>query len=226
MGQAGPRRLGRVAAYLAGIFTRPYKGRVVLAHQSARGYISPTAAISHSRLELGKHVFIGDGVVIYQRHEAGPVILGDYVELHRDVIIENGRGSSLEIGERTGIQPRCQISAYLAPISIGKRVQIAPACAFYPYDHGMAAGTPMISQPLTTRGPIVVEDDAWLGYGVVVLSGVRIGSGAVIGAGAVVTHDIPAQAIAVGAPARVVKMREELPSFAAALAAADAKEER
>ena len=42
------------------------------------------------------------------------------------------------------------------------------------------------------------------------LSGVRIGKGAVIGAGAVVTDDIPDGAIAVGAPARVVKMRSEV----------------
>jgi acetyltransferase-like isoleucine patch superfamily enzyme len=55
-----------------------------------------------------------------------------------------------------------------------------------------------------------VEDDAWLGYGVIVLDGVRIGKGAVVGAGAVVTHDIPEGAIAVGVPARVVKMRSDL----------------
>ena len=50
-------------------------------------------------------------------------------------------------------------------------------------------------------------DDAWLGYGVIVLDGVRIGKGAVVGAGSVVTEDIPDGGIAVGVPARVVKMR-------------------
>jgi len=194
---------------------------VALAHRYPGGYIAPSAQIAHTRLRCGRHVFIGDGVVIYQRHDAGPVELGDFVELHRDITIENSRGGSLTIGERTGVQAGCQFSAKLAPISIGRRVQIAPTCAFYPYDHGMTPSVPMIDQPLTTRGPIVIEDDVWLGYGVVVLSGVRIGAGAVVGAGSIVTRDLPRDAVAVGSPARVVKMRDEVPSFAAALAATE-----
>jgi acetyltransferase-like isoleucine patch superfamily enzyme len=84
---------------------------------------------------------------------------------------------------------------------------IAPNCAFYPYDHGILPGKPIREQPLETKGDIIVGDEAWLAFGVIVLSGVKIGSGAVIGAGSVVTSDIPDGAIAVGAPARVVKMR-------------------
>ena len=53
----------------------------------------------------------------------------------------------------------------------------------------------------------MIEDDAWLGLGVIVLDGVTIGRGAVIGAGAVVTGDVPPYAIAVGVPARVVGSR-------------------
>jgi len=63
---------------------------------------------------------------------------------------------------------------------------------------------------LLSKGGIVVEDDVWLGYGVIVLDGVRIGKGAVIGAGSVVNQDIPSGAIAVGVPARVVKSRDDI----------------
>lgn len=216
--RGGLSRAGRAAFAIGGAGAYPYKHMAAFAEAFPGGYISPSAQITHSRLRLGRHVFIGDGVVIYQRGGAGPVDLGDHVELHRDVIIENGGGGSLSVGERTGIQARCQISAYHAPISIGRRVQVAPTCAFYPYDHGTAPGIPMIEQPLVSRGPIVIEDDAWLGYGAVVLSGVRVGAGAVVGARAVVTRDIPAGGVAVGAPARVVKMRDELPSLEAAVA--------
>jgi len=138
------------------------------------------------------------------------VALNDRVHLVGDIYIETGQGGSLKIGSDTYIQPRCQFSAYLAPIEIGFGVQIAPNCAFYPYDHGCAPGELISKQPLKTKGGIIIDDDALLGYGVIVLSGVRIGKGAVIGAGSVVTRDVPDGAIAVGAPARVIKMRSNL----------------
>jgi acetyltransferase-like isoleucine patch superfamily enzyme len=98
----------------------------------------------------------------------------------------------------------------MAPIQIGRDVQIAPYCAFYSYNHGFAPGALIRKQPLQTKGGIAIEDDVWLGVGVIVLDGVRIGKGAVVGAGSVVTQDIPDGAIAVGKPARVVKMRRDL----------------
>jgi 2-polyprenyl-3-methyl-5-hydroxy-6-metoxy-1,4-benzoquinol methylase len=67
-----------------------------------------------------------------------------------------------------------------------------------------------MQQPPQTKGGIVIDDGVWLGFGVIVLDGVRIGKGAVIGAGAVVTHDIPDGAIAVGNPAQVIKMRNDI----------------
>lgn len=53
--------------------------------------------------------------------------------------------------------------------------------------------------------PIVIEDNVFLGAGVRVLKGVRIGKNSVIGAGSLVTRDVPADVIAVGVPARVVR---------------------
>jgi acetyltransferase-like isoleucine patch superfamily enzyme len=93
---------------------------------------------------------------------------------------------------------------------IGCGVQIAPNCAFYSYDHSFAPDKLISEQPLKTKGGIIIDDDAWLGFGVIVLDGVRIGKGAVIGAGSVMTQDVPDGAIAVGVPARIVKMRSDL----------------
>lgn len=55
------------------------------------------------------------------------------------------------------------------------------------------------------KGPIIVEDDVWIGMNVTILSGVTIHQGAVIGAGSVVTHDVPPYAIFCGN--RIVKYR-------------------
>ncbi|GHE20262.1 hypothetical protein GCM10017767_07830 [Halomonas urumqiensis] len=57
--------------------------------------------------------------------------------------------------------------------------------------------------------PITIEDNVWLGGGVIVLAGVTIGENSVIGAGAVVTKDIPANVVAVGNPARVIKALDD-----------------
>ena len=67
---------------------------------------------------------------------------------------------------------------------------------------------PIMDQDFESRGPLVVGDGAWLGAGVTVLDGMRIGIGSVVGAGSVVTRDIPDYAVAVGVPARVIGYRE------------------
>jgi acetyltransferase-like isoleucine patch superfamily enzyme len=202
--------IGRLASACAGWFLPPFYARIFLAGLHARGYVSPSARLAHPGLERGRNCFIGDRVLIYLDHRGGSVTLADQVQINQDAIIQTGDGGSVSIGSRTSIQPRCQISAYRSAVVIGERVEIAPNCAFYPYNHGIAPGQPIQGQPTWTRGGIVVEDDAWLGYGVIVLDGVRIGAGAVVGAGSVVTSNIPAEAIATGVPARVVGSRRDL----------------
>jgi len=176
-----------------------------------KGYVAPSAVIFHSNLRLGANILLGDRVIIFQNKDGGPVELGDRVQILRDTIIETGSGGSLRIGDETCIHPRGQINAYKASIEIGCGVDIAPNCAFYSYDHGFTPDKNISEQPLETKGKIVVDDHVWLGVGVIVLSGVHIGKGAVVGAGSVVTHDIPDGAVAVGSPARVVKMRDDIP---------------
>ena len=198
------------ATRLASLFTPPYYGRAYLARLNPRGYIAPSATIHHSNLRLGANTFIGDHVVIYQDEGGKEIELGERVRLHDYIFIQTGDGGSVKIGARTVIQPRCQFSGYVGSIKIGSRVAVAPNCAFYPYDHGTLPGVPIAQQPLQSKGDIIVEDDAWLGVGVIVLGGVRIGAGAVIGAGSVVTKDVPDGAIAVGVPARVIRVRSQV----------------
>lgn len=57
------------------------------------------------------------------------------------------------------------------------------------------------------KGPIVIGDDVWIGYGATILSGVTLGKGCVVGARALVCKDVPPYAVVAGIPARIIKYR-------------------
>ncbi len=61
------------------------------------------------------------------------------------------------------------------------------------------------NRKLYSKGPVVIGDNVWLGRNVCVMPNVKIGKGTIVGANAVVTHDLPENCVAVGAPARVIK---------------------
>jgi len=204
---SGPRGFGRIAAWLASRHTGPYHSRSHLADISERGFVAPSAILPHSGFHLGNHTYLGDRVIIYHTNEGGPIEIQNGVHLYGDAFIETGKSGRIYIDEGTHIQPGCHIHAFITDIRIGKQVEIASNCAFYNYDHGMDSDRPMMTQPLASKGGIIVGDGAWIGHGVTVLQGVSIGKGAVIAAGAVVTHDVPDNAIAAGVPARVVRSR-------------------
>lgn len=93
------------------------------------------------------------------------------------------------------------------------RIEVADDVLFGPDVFVTAAGyrfndgAPVTEQAMD-EADVTIGRDVWLGARVVVLPGARIGDGAVIGAGALVRGEIPARAIAVGVPARVVGTRE------------------
>lgn len=209
---SGISALGRLASRLAYRGYPPHKAGVGLAELPRCGYfIAPGAIIYHQDLLFGKNVFIADRVILYQSRyqgrKGGEIVFGDGVRVLRDSVLETGLSASILIGEGTWIHPRCQLNAYQSSIIIGKNVDIAPGCAFYSYDHGTKSGQLIRDQALTSKGPIVIEDEVWFGFGAIVLSGVRIGKGSVIGAGSVVTKDVPENSIACGSPAKKLRNR-------------------
>jgi acetyltransferase-like isoleucine patch superfamily enzyme len=192
---------------MAELFAPKYKKAWSLAMLNPSGYISSKAVLEHPDIRFGRHVFIDERVIFNRMKNGGPVVLKDHVTVLRDCIIETGDQGGVCVGARTYMHPSCHLIAYKSDIVVGSRVMIAPNCAFYPHDHGTKPGIDIIDQPLVSKGPIRIDDNAWLGTGVTVLGGVMIGKGAAVGAGSIVTQNIPDAAIAVGVPAKIVRYR-------------------
>lgn len=118
-------------------------------------------------------------------------------------------GERITLGRDVHVGERCYLWAgdTTGRILIGDDVLLAPEVFLTASNYGTAAGRLVREQP-KREADVVIGDDVWLGARVVVLPGVTVGDGAIVGAGSVVTKDVPANAIAVGVPARVVAWRE------------------
>ncbi len=116
-------------------------------------------------------------------------------------------GPMIVIDEGTNIGRRCTLSA-ANKISIGKFVLIAPDVFIADTHHEhVKIGIPIMNQGITTHhDQVVIGDGTWIGINAAVMGNVRIGKNCVIGANSVVTHDIPDYAVAVGTPARIIKL--------------------
>jgi acetyltransferase-like isoleucine patch superfamily enzyme len=113
--------------------------------------------------------------------------------------------SRLDIGDNTYIGLRSHINA-IGHMKIGSNVVIADGVYISDNLHGYEdVNTPVMEQPLVSAGPVVIEDDVWLGERVCVLPNVTIGRHSVIGSNSVVTKDVPPYCVAVGSPAKVIK---------------------
>lgn len=134
------------------------------------------------------------------------VHLGARVYVGHQAILKGYHDRELHIGEGSWIGQQCFFHA-AGGLTIGRAVGVGPGVKILTSAHAEAGrATPILHAPVT-RAAVVVEDDADLGVGAIVLPGVTIGRGAQVGAGAVVTKDVPAYAVVAGNPARVLRMR-------------------
>lgn len=153
-----------------------------------------------------------DGVRIFHPEH---VQLGDDVYVGHDTMLKayyklpEGRAESLRIGSGTWIGQMCFFHS-AGGVDIGNNVGIGPCVKILTSTHEEeGTGKPILHSTLRFA-PVVIEDDVDIGIGSIVLPGIRIGRGAQIGAGTIVTRDVPAYAVAMGNPARVARMRDEV----------------
>ncbi|MER8423310.1 DapH/DapD/GlmU-related protein [Mesorhizobium sp. M1403] len=113
-----------------------------------------------------------------------------------------GEGATLTIGDNTGISGAAIFCSN--SITIGNHVLIGANCRIYDTDfHPIDFMERRYGRPCNTA-PIIIGDDVWLGEGVTILKGVRIGARSVIAAGSVVTKSVGSDTLAGGVPARSI----------------------
>jgi UDP-2-acetamido-3-amino-2,3-dideoxy-glucuronate N-acetyltransferase len=121
-------------------------------------------------------------------------------------------GTFVEIQRGASIGSRCKIQSHAFicdGVQIGDRVFVGHGVIFVndKFPRATAQNGELQDENDWTLLKTVIEDDATLGSGVLVLGGVRIGSGATVGAGAVVTRDVVPGAVVAGVPARALPAR-------------------
>ncbi len=112
----------------------------------------------------------------------------------------------VRLGDHVGIGRNCEISTDLI---IGNHVLVGSAVGFLGRDAHSAylPGATMFDAPRGDKFRIVIEDDVWIGYGAIVLSGVTIGRGSIIGAGAIISRDVPPYSVVVPQRSEALKRR-------------------
>ena len=144
------------------------------------------------RCTLGHLVHVGDNVHCTAE---GDVTIGDRVLFFGGMLPSELRchaGARLSIGEGSKFNYGFSIEAHQS-VQIGRRCMIASLVRISDSDRGRTA-------------PVVIGDDVWIAHGAIIAPGVELGAGSVVSAGSVVTTSVPAGHLALGNPARVLRL--------------------
>ena len=148
-------------------------------------YVHKTAQLERPELiKIGKGAEIKDYVII--RTYQGLVVIGENTQLNPFTVIYGGNS-----------------------IHIGNNVMIAPHCMIAAGNHDyVQTDIPMRFAGTVTKGPIVIEDNVWIGANCTITDGVRIGRDAVVAANSLVNKNVDPYAIVGGVPAKVIGSRK------------------
>jgi acetyltransferase-like isoleucine patch superfamily enzyme len=167
--------------------------------------------------DRGSTIHMGDNCVLSDRaklvavkfnNQSPPsqIKIGNRCQLKHHCLISVKSGLVI-MGDRCAFGHHSEINCWQANVEIGSNVRIAAEVYIVTSNHAHdSPDVPIIEQGYEHQN-VRIEDNVWIGRRAIILPGVTIGRSAIIGAAAVVTKDIPSNAIAVGVPARVVKMR-------------------
>jgi acetyltransferase-like isoleucine patch superfamily enzyme len=140
------------------------------------------------------------------------ITVGERVLIHAGAIIQSQVGGTISIGDDSLVYERAVITAQLSVVIeagaiIGRNAHVS--------DHTHTYDDPtlnIVDQREPIVAPVLIKEGAWIANGAIVMPGITVGKRAVVGANAVVTADVPDYAVAVGAPARIVRRYDKQPS--------------
>lgn len=153
--------------------------------------------------QIGQGVVIEPGVLVFHPEN---IEIGDNVYIGHYTILKGYHRGRMVIGSGTWIGQQCFLHS-AGNLIIGNNVGIGPGVKIITSFHAEEGISKPILHSRIEFAPVVIEDDADIGVGAIILPGVTIGKGAQVGAGAVVTRNVPAYAIVAGVPARLLRMR-------------------
>ena len=168
--------------------------------------------IKHEFQSCGSNcVFGGFSILCGAKH----IHLGSNLYIGKDVVWEvydEFRGQTftpvLSFGDGSSFGDGGHITC-INRVTVGNGVRIGRKVFITDNSHGASErallDTAPNLRPLVSKGPVVIDDYAWIGEMACILPGVKIGRGAIVGANAVVTHDVPPYTLVAGNPAHVVK---------------------
>ena len=152
------------------------------------------------KISIGAGTFVDDHAVLDAKGSANEgIVIGEHGYIGRNAILSCKEGS-IYLGDYCNVSANCTILSE-TEVRLGKYCFLAGNCYLVAGgNHSFAdLATPVMFQPSLSKGGIRIDDDVWLGAGVLVLDGVTIGRTSVVGAGSVVTGPVPEFSFARGA---------------------------
>jgi acetyltransferase-like isoleucine patch superfamily enzyme len=160
------------------------------------------------KIHIGDDVVVDDHCLLDAKGDTNAgIAIGAGTFIGRNTILSCKNGD-IVLGEGTNVGFNCEIFS-AARVELGARTLVAAYCYIIGGDHEWKDATRSVLDQERRATGVTIGAGAWLGAGAKVLDGTHIGADAIVGAGAVVTSDVPALAIAVGVPAKVVGSRAQ-----------------
>ena len=198
------------------LFQRLSRGLLVsMKIKKASGFIlcDRRVRLYHPRhIQTGKDLNLEEGCEIVGLSHQGikfgdRCTIGRFATIRPTNVLFDEPGEGLIMGNNSNIGPYSYIGCS-GLVTIGDNVMMGQRVTIQAENHEFSRTDCLISEQGVMREPVVIGNNCWISSGVTILAGVDIGEGAVIGAGAVVVNNIPANSVAVGVPAKVMRSRE------------------